>query len=307
MKLPRLLKRRVLVLIPQVGMTGTADFIEIGKRIMKKRPKIGVFVYGADRYDQFKWRHKFRPTLTVCMGHEPDIKVPRGTFLHGDQCDKVDEYHHLETAGIIVPKWTTLQPNTSYDPDEWGKYVIVKPAEGYRGKDVVFKKTTRLHYKPEKHADEKWIVQEFIYTGEHPTNYRATTLLGKTMWVTKSTNTHSGPPLTDPNQLTGQSPVGNSAMGTTTLCQEQDVIEFADYIAQTAYPDVPVLGIDIIRCALTNKLYCCETNPFGYTWHYSSPSGKAIERQNNFSFKNDTNGFEIAVDTLIDATERLAK
>jgi len=306
MKLPRLLRRRVLVLIPQMWLCGRRNFDDIADRIMAKRPDIGVFVYGHDKYDQFKWRHRFRPTLTATMGGAPDLNVPRGAYHQSSNHSKHEEYAHLTKVGVPLPKWEILTPESTFDPEKWGKYVILKPSSGLQGRDVKFQKTTKLRFKPEKHSDDVWMVQQFIFTGEHPISYRVTTLFGKTLWCLRSTNPESGPPLTDLNQLCGQSPVATAAKGKINLDDDPEICEFAEYIAETAYPDVPLLGIDIIRCALTGKLYCCETNPRGCTWHITSGIGKALQRDNDFSIEHDTDALDLAADALIAATDKLA-
>jgi hypothetical protein len=40
-----------------------------------------------------------------------------------------------------------------------------------------------------------------------------------------------------------------------------------------------LLGVDIIRESQTGQLYVLETNPYGMTWHFSSPLSKTFDPQ----------------------------
>ena len=68
-------------------------------------------------------------------------------------------------------------------------------------------------------------------------------------------------------------PVTIGANGSWTLCNDPEILDLARR-AHAALPDVPLLGIDIVRDKETGRLYVLETNPGGWTWGLSPATGR---------------------------------
>jgi hypothetical protein len=65
------------------------------------------------------------------------------------------------------------------------------------------------------------------------------------------------------------------AARTKTMVKDPEINTLALKVAET-YPNQPLFGIDILRCAKTQKLYVLETNSGGNVWHFSSAIAKKV-------------------------------
>ena len=63
-----------------------------------------------------------------------------------------------------------------------------------------------------------------------------------------------------------------------SLCFEADVLALAKRVSQ-AFPDNPVLGVDIVRDRKSGQLFVIEANASGSVWHLSSNFGQAFLSQ----------------------------
>lgn len=59
------------------------------------------------------------------------------------------------------------------------------------------------------------------------------------------------------------------------MVRDDAILAFVS-VAATAIPEVPVLGMDIVREAATGLLFVLESNPFGQTWHLSSDTHASL-------------------------------
>jgi hypothetical protein len=73
-----------------------------------------------------------------------------------------------------------------------------------------------------------------------------------------------------------------------------------------AFPEIPSLGIDIIREEETRWLYCLEVNASGFTWHISSAYGLGLQRRHNVDLPGQFGALDVIADALIEATRREA-
>jgi hypothetical protein len=110
----------------------------------------------------------------------------------------------------------------------------------------------------------------------------------------------------DPPQLAMQALAG----GTRRFAYDADVIAMAT-AAAGAFPDIPLLGVDVLREAATGRVYVLEVNPGGNTWHFSSDHLKAERAENGPDFERQRHeqldAFGSAAHALADATRRLAE
>ena len=88
---------------------------------------------------------------------------------------------------------------------------------------------------------------------------------------------------------------------------DAEVMDFARQVNR-AFPRIPLQGCDIVREAVSGKLYILEVNPGGNTLHFSSPifarqrgllGGKSV-------FTGQLDAFAIAARILAKRTEQLA-
>ena len=49
---------------------------------------------------------------------------------------------------------------------------------------------------------------------------------------------------------------------------DEEIIEFGE-TAHAAFPEIPLLGFDIVREMPSGKLYVLEANAIGYVWSFS--------------------------------------
>jgi len=130
------------------------------------------------------------------------------------------------------------------------------------------------------------------------------TLFGETLYLRRTSNSSSRL-----KELSGHElpcPVANAAHGCAELVNDPEVIEFARRVANLAFPTIPLLGQDIIREPVSGNLYCLEVNPYGSTWHFSTPAGRALQQREGFEYRSQFAAFELAARTLIDKTREFA-
>ena len=305
-----MMRRRFnLVMMPARGMTGFGDFKLIADQIRSKCDDVIPYVINARRAPMLQALFWLHPTLYVGFYEARKFNPLRGRCLRGQDMGKTDQCLRMQACGIRIPRWASIQPGARYEPDEWGAYSVVKPNDGRMGKDVIIRRTARITYEKDCAGDLEHLIQQFIYTGPRPISYRALTLFGETLYLQKSTNIACGHELSGPQDLKalgGHNIVATAQRGKAELVTDEEVTAFAKEIALRAFPEIPVLGQDIVRCATTGDLYCLEVNPFGATWHFSSKTGLSIQATNSFNYEKQFNAFAKSADILINKTRELA-
>jgi hypothetical protein len=148
------------------------------------------------------------------------------------------------------------------------------------------------------------LVQRFIDTGERISKQRVTTLLGEPFHWAFSINKGCRPSLASADELLDSAIVSTRASAEREWSFEPptaDVLEIARHAA-AAFPSIPLLGLDILRCSTTGKLYVLEINAGGNVWHYSSPlaAKERVSHPENFpSKKQKQRSFDLAAEILI--------
>jgi glutathione synthase/RimK-type ligase-like ATP-grasp enzyme len=229
---------------------------------------------------------------------------------------KSGEYGRLDAAGFPVPKWAVITPETKLDPDEWGPYVVEKPDFGGLGAYVRIKRTMRVKFRPPKdfesgHFGRKaaMLAQEFIYTGEWPESFRVMTLLGQTILCRSQKTVGRGHPLSGRWSFGtdgGGSIVSNTKGMTVTMVKDAEIIELCERAHREAFPDIPLLGFDVIRDAESGRLYILECHTHGPSWSFSSSKGSGIQEANRLDFESQYDAFRKCARILAEATPRLA-
>lgn len=291
-----------------------ADLESIARHVEAIDPRIGAVVLRKDRIHRLLRFHLWAvPALSVVLQLDGTKSLLPGRQLTARLLLKASEYKRLAAAGFPVPKWTLMAPDTVLDPAEWGPYVVEKPNDGGRGANVRIKRTGKVRYEPpeafESHGRRGMLAQEFIYTGEWPQSFRVMTLLGQVILCYHQVTVGRGKPLLQRwgfRTAHGTSVVSNTKDMTVTMVKDSEVISLCERAHRLAFPDVPLLGFDVIRDADTGKPYILECHPHGPSWPFSSISGRSIREKSQVDFVAQYGGLRKCAEILAEATPRLA-
>jgi len=235
----------------------------------------------------------------------------RGKVLTGHLLSKSDEYRRLESIGIPVPPWRLMTPSHTPELGDLGRYIVTKPDYGGRGADVRIRRSSRARWsKPDSPA---WfasrtgvIAQQFIYTGRWAISYRVATLFGRAIYSWRAEASHERTPLDDVNNFAGISIVSSRKGCSFALNDDAEIIALAER-AHAAFPDIPLLGVDIVRDAHTGRLFVLEVNATGDVWHFSSTIGRSIQQVSGIDLTAQFGGLRRAAEILVVETHRQAR
>ncbi len=308
-----------LVLVSKRRRGHIRDFRQIARHIRELAPDIKPIVMADRIYNYLRPSVLLRPTLTVTLAPLRAYHPLRGPLCRNQPLKKSDEYALLEAADVPVPRWAVVSEEKSPDLSGFGPYVVVKPDIGGRGAEVKIKRQERVRWKPpkfERAAEfgcQDLIAQEFIYTGAWPVSYRVTTLVGHVLFAWRVEASRQRRPLTSPAGFANGGADGGGISITSSgqgcrfeLCYEEDVLALGER-AHAAFPDHPLLGIDIVREMPSGRLFVIEANSCGQVWHFSSAVGTSIQRDNQLDFAGQFGGLRRAALALIGETRRRAR
>ena len=293
------------------------DFQDLAKKIEARAPDIEVSVLpdapGACA------PVPLLPALTVSLAPLSHLRPLGGAVVQGRHLGKANEYRCLSQRGVAVPKWTRLLPGEPWDRQGFGEYVVVKPEFGGRGADVSLRQTSRVRWQSPKTRLARrmggvrapLIVQDFIYTGMWPISYRVATFFGKVLWCVAIEAARSRAPMPLPSPVQPWRPTGisivSSGVGCTfKLCNDREVLALAER-AHRAFHELPLLGVDVVRSAIDGRLYVLEVNSLGYTWHFSSPTGRLVQERFGLDLEGQFDGRNRAAELLCDQTRRRSR
>ena len=299
------MKRNKLILVPEQSNCDINDFHIIAKKIRETSSDIEVHVV---KRRHLWWRQLafiFSPSLYVAFYQAKNFQPLRGTCVHGRSIGKSGQYLQMHTAGFDVIPWQYIVAGEHYEADLWGDMAIVKPDHGREGVDVCLLKPEDIRYEKICVNNRVFLIQKFIDTGDNPNYFRALTLFGETLSLRKTTSHRSM--RQDRTSESLPNPVANSSNGTSVLVDDAEVIAFAKEMALKAFPNIPLLGQDIVRERTTGRLYCLEVNPYGSTWHFSTSVGLALQRRDNINYQTQFDAFTLAANILIDKTREMAR
>jgi len=330
-------RRCNLVLIADERVNHAPDFHKIAEFMREIDPKIKTVVTSKKARDLFKVLPLVtHPTLGFSPVSLKKFYLPRGRVFAGQKLTKSQEYEYLEAAGFPVPKWKLIDEDEVPDLSDFSPYVVTKPDNGMRGANVKIKRKTRIRPKansekseqdkakpvtPEGRKtnvgysvsnDSKMLAQEFVYTGLWPVSYRVTTLFGQVIHSFKTEASHERNELPGPDafgKLPGDKGVSIVASGQgckMTLNYDEEIIRLGEAV-HAAFPDIPLLGVDIVREVPSGKLYILEVNANGYVWHFSSPMGLKFQSDFGFSLESQFNGLRKAAHILAEKAQEAAR
>jgi len=302
-----------LVLVHWPERQSLEDFEEIARRVEARAPEIGVLIAeNKEENPEIVEKTAGQPTVVVSMMEIRRFRLEHSTVFEGHDLPKSEQYRRYRAAGIPVPDWEVIGPDTKLDPKDWGAYVIVKPDLARKAAGIVIKKTGRVRYAapetyPEDHPGRKapMIAQKFVYTGRWANHYRITTLFGRTLFAIRCEADRGFRPLESRDGFKGAAGVGgapvvsNKKTSHYTLASDEDIIALGEK-AHSAFPDIPLLGHDIVRDADTGELFVLESNTRGDVWLLSSGTGRSLQVTNGFDLYSQFDALEIATQALVD-------
>ncbi|WP_156042112.1 hypothetical protein [Bradyrhizobium sp. URHD0069] len=187
--------------------------------------------------------------------------------------------HRLAAAGLPIPAFEVIGPNTRLAADDYGPFVLVKPSHSFAsfGQGIELCRTSTLRYRapaefPEWHPGRQapMFAQKFIDCG-YPMSCRVLTIFGEPIFTycRQSTKPLKLNPHKDVFEQHEYLPAPPDRITFTT--REPDLLQLAAD-AYRAMPEVALQACDIVREKGTGRLYLLEVNPGGGTWMFSSES-----------------------------------
>ena len=273
------------------------------------RLRMPGFATGAVRTQTLRKAVRYLPWLAprrVLDLHPAPGKIRDfAELLCGQGMPKSEEMAGLERAGVAVPRWRVLRLGEKVTESEFGRYVVVKPDKGLRGACVRVQKAAGVKGDPiyvefsKTHSAP--LVQEFIYTGPQPVSYRVGVLFGKAIyrWRVEGRKVE-GRELPLDGDFRARS--GVSVVSTGTGCEfsdpyDHEVIAFAERAA-AAFPEIPLLGVDVARRLPDGKLFALELNASGFCFHLTSELGRKMQATTYLELAEQYGGFPYCADLI---------
>ena len=289
------------------------DFVAIGKHIIRKAPEIAVVIkpvfYHPNELDPALQNF---PLLNLYLVNPPEVIPSRGKTLFVERIDKFEQIKQYTAAEIATPKTIEYELGQPINKNDWGDHVFIKPRKGsYSENSFLIPTKCILDIKPyfEKlRAEDKFILQEFIYTGVHAISYRVLNFLGATLSFFSYTCLK---PVYLPNNL--DEAFNNDTVQTSFLNDKttekfeynNEILDFSKKIFNV-FNEKPIQGTDIIIDAKSNKLYVLEANLGGNSWGFTKKDWGAYKQLGRPALLQQFNVFDVAANVLIKKTEELS-
>ena len=311
-------KNLIIIASPHIGRWHT--FESIAGHVRETAPDVYPALIHPGRANILKRLSLMRrPSMIFSCSRLPRRCLGfRGRLFQGGAIPKSEELRRLEDNGLPVPRWACLTRERKPDLSGFGPYVVMKPEYGCQGADVRIKKTGRVRWttpKTRQAAKQKnsWLIQDFIYTVKWPVSYRVTTLFGEVLWSWCVTADQKRRPLNrrygfcDGGDQGGGLSIVSSGRGCRfRLNSDSEILSLGQQV-HGAFPELPVLGIDIIREQPSGKLFVLEVNSPGRTLHFSSKSGLSIQKYAGFDLDAQFDGLRKAGRILAEQTRLNAR
>lgn len=306
---------RNLLIIQSIPLQDPADWIAVKQRVERDAPDIEVRIAnnGQPNSVTARWQVR-RPSLVFSPIHLINF-VPRGGAIFcGHILGKDDQLRRLSSIDILTPRTVTLSSaGGSLDPHEWGEFVVVKPNNSNSGKGVKLVRFTDLSARYDELtalANDQILVQPYIDHAEqgYPTIYRVLTMFGRALYcVLNRWNKRRLPLAQIAADPFGVIATNDNSMGQVrSLCNDPEIVALGER-AHEAFPECPVLGVDIIRDIRTGQLHILEVNPHGNVWHLSSPFAKKVDPEYVRARYAQFNALDRAAGLLIQKTRSDAR
>jgi hypothetical protein len=299
---------RNLLIVQTPPLQDPSDWITVKQRIERTAPDIEVRIInnGQPNAATARWQ-VCRPSLVfspvMLIGFVPG----GGTVYCGHDYDKHEQVRRLRSLGAPSPRTEILSRTSSFDPAEWGDYVIVKPSRLNNGTGVRLVRTVDVLARFDELtaiAPDRYLVQPFIDHSEdgYPTEYRVLSMFGRALYCARNRWGNRRPPLAKiAANRHGVIASNDKHMGgrVRKACNDSDVVALGERVHK-AFPECPVIGVDIISEQQTGHLWVLEANPHGAVWHLSSSLSKTAKHTRELYAQ--FNALDRAADLLIEKT-----
>ena len=295
---------RNLIMVHTPVKQALTDFTAVAERMALRAPDIETFIVtNGLRLPITRRRAARRPTVVFSPMPIRGFEAARGAVFQAQRLSKLEQYDGLIAAAVPTPVSQLVEPGASLDPEEWGPMVVVKPLRGNQGRGVVLVRTIDVATGLKTPA----LAQRFIDTGTFAESHRVMVVFGRAIY---SITSRSLVPRrhVDPREAVVvpiASNAGGSDSRTLMLSFDNEVITLGRRAA-AAFPQVPVLGVDIVRDVVTGGLWVLEVNPGGSTWHISSDYAAPQREKFGLDLHAQFGALDIIADALIDVTRREA-
>ncbi len=306
---------RHLVLVHTPEWQDMGDFHDIARRVERMAPDIRTFVVSNDDTASVtKRRAAEAPTLVFSPIRLGQFRPRRGRVFAGQTVSKLVEMECLAAAGLPIPHFTELGPDTRLDPALFGSHVVVKPSYALSsfGQGIELWPVDQVAYRPAESfpADHPgrqgpMIAQRFIDCGE-AMSCRVLTLFGAPL-LTYCRQSTVPLALDSLNFPCAQSDFMPSRPNMRVHApRDEDILALAAR-AYDAFPEAALQACDILRDR-DGKLHLLEINPGGGAWMFSNRSAHLFRDALGVDdLTHMFNAFEVAAMKLVEKTRALGE
>ena len=304
---------RNLVIVHTPRKQALEDFLAVKAVMAERAPDIEVIIVeNGQRHSVTRRRASERPTLIFSPVALRTFRPMRGKVYADRRHTKSAEQARLAAGGVPVPRSALLTPDLVLD-ETWGDFVVIKPDSfSLQGRGVRLVRRSDVRWTdPESlpAADPQHgrplRVESFIDTGAHAESHRVMTVFGRPVYCLTSHALEARPQL-DPGAPVDLPIASNAGERTLALNFDRDIIALGCRAA-AVFPEIPVLGVDVIREAATGKLFVLEVNTGVHTWHISSTYFAPYREKFGLDLHAQFGAIDVIADALIEVTRREAE
>ena len=324
------MSQRNLILVHR-GKNYEQDIGEIAGKVNALDRSITVYHLSAEVETDLPasaWQY---PTLTVSLSSKFRIPVRRGPILSNRAIGKLTQQDTFRRNGIPTPPALPYRPGMKLDPILFGEFVVLKPIDlrmTSKGIGVkLFRRRTLENLTGQQLTSVmppgNYMVQRYIDTGAQFNWFRVCTFLGSPLYSFFAISKMVRPALTASDESLFAAVIASnfSTDQHIQMYAPPSVIDMARNVHR-AFPEIPLLGLDILIEEKTGRLFVLECNAGGNTWHFSSdvarewreahgrqvlePSHLDAERRGRFFLIDQFGAFDVAALALARTVKELA-
>lgn len=325
--------KRNLIIIHR-GPEYEQDFDEIAAKVNALDRDITVYHLPANHSAELPNRAWEYPSLTISLTSRFKLPVRRGPILKNYAIEKLAQQDIFRKHGIPTPSACRFRFGLKLDPILFSRFVVLKPGDlrlTSTGEGIRLMRRQRAEALVPSGLDERsplrtgpqsFVVQRFVDTGDRIRYNRVTSFFGIPLWCNEAVSETQRPSLASSDEVLEAIPIANLAFKQRLyrFHSDPDVLSIAKLV-HSALPNIPLLGIDILREERTGKLFVLECNAGGNGWHFSSKSaasfreeiaaahgytGTASERFGRKILIDQFDAFSGVAETLVQKTHALA-
>jgi hypothetical protein len=302
---------RNLILVHSYSWQDRADFNAIKAHVESIAPDIAVFIASNDISSSVTRKQaSSRPSLIFSPIRLLQFRPARGKIYAGTPMPKFDEMSRLAAAGLPVPQFEVIGPDTHLSENVYGPVVVIKPSYSLAsfGQGIELRRTHTVRYRapndfPENHPGRKapMIAQKFIDCG-YPMTCRVLTIFGKPILTYCRQSTKPLVLSPDKNIFEQREYMPTPPDTTVFAMRDPDILELASSTYR-AVPEAAFQACDILREKDSGRLSLLEVNPGGGTWMFSNASAAGYRQRLGVSdLTAEFDAFRTIAKTLVDRT-----